>query len=192
MGSPVGIKPTAVYLLVGLLMLGGIFTLNSSGNSASSDVGLQRATRDSEKEIPPGDAVVDRGQRRNMKFESHRSWAPLGVAQFHEMVRSGFFNKGFGIGIFRCVPNFVLQFGIHGDPEIGKVWRDRPIKDDKVIQSNSKGFLTYASADGCEVLGKIEMKYREKPNQGTIQNKGNEYLKADFPDLDYITGAFFE
>lgn len=46
--------------------------------------------------------------------------------------------------------------------------------------------------DGCEVLGKIEMKYREKPNQGTIQNKGNEYLKADFPDLDYITGAFFE
>lgn len=42
MGSPVGIKPTAVYLLVGLLMLGGIFTLNSSDNSASSDIGLVR------------------------------------------------------------------------------------------------------------------------------------------------------
>ena len=46
--------------------------------------------------------------------------------------------------------------------------------------------------EGCDVLGKVEMKYREKPNQGTIQNRGNEYLKAEFPDLDYITGAFFE
>ena len=31
-----------------------------------------------------------------MQFESHRSWAPLGVAQFLKMVRSGFFNTGAG------------------------------------------------------------------------------------------------
>jgi hypothetical protein len=31
------------------------------------------------------------------------------------MVETGFFG-GEGIGIFRCVRNFVLQFGIHGTP----------------------------------------------------------------------------
>lgn len=45
---------------------------------------------------------------------------------------------------------------------------------------------------GCEIIKSFEMKYREKPNQGTIQNKGNKYLEAEFPDLDYIIGATVE
>ena len=43
---------------------------------------------------------------------------------------------------------------------------------------------------GCDILDVIEMKYGEQPNQGSIQSSGNAYLKATFPDLDYITGAF--
>jgi hypothetical protein len=58
----------------------------------------------------------------NMTFRAHREWAPLGVEQLHKMVSMGFFNGGSptgpdpagGIGIFRCVPQFVVQFGIHG------------------------------------------------------------------------------
>jgi len=37
-----------------------------------------------------------------------------------------------------------------------------------------------------EILDRIQSKYREKPNQGKIQNRGNEYLQEEFPDLSYI------
>ena len=65
------------------------------------------------------------------------------------------------------------------------------IHDNAFLDNN--GFAPVAKCiEGCEVLDKIEMKYREQPNQSSIQNKGNAYLKSDFPDLDYITGAFLE
>ncbi len=32
----------------------------------------------------------------------------------------------------------------------------------------------------------IEAKYRERPDQNAIGSAGNEYLKIEFPDLDFI------
>lgn len=66
-----------------------------------------------------------------MQFESHRSWAPVGVAQFLKMVRSGFFNTGGGVAMFRCVPRFVIQFGLHGDPDVTRRWGEHRLQDDK-------------------------------------------------------------
>jgi peptidyl-prolyl cis-trans isomerase A (cyclophilin A) len=45
---------------------------------------------------------------------------------------------------FRVVRNFVVQFGINGNPRISELWRNMTIKDDPVTQSNVRGTLTYA------------------------------------------------
>lgn len=74
-------------------------------------------------------------------IEVNREWAPNGADRFYNLVRIGFFED---IAFFRVIPNFMAQFGIHGDPEIAKVWRDATIQDDPVVQSNQRGFLTYA------------------------------------------------
>ena len=37
-----------------------------------------------------------------------------------------------------------------------------------------------------DVVDKINAEYKERPDQGKIQEKGNEYLKQSFPNLDYI------
>ena len=39
-----------------------------------------------------------------------------------------------------------MQFGINGDPAAMARWRDAPLKDDPVSQSNKRGLITFATA----------------------------------------------
>jgi len=77
--------------------------------------------------------------------ECHRDWAPNGVERFYELVKIGFFND---IRVFRVLPDFVVQFGISGDPALNAQWMNAKIPDDEVKQSNTRGRLTFASAPG--------------------------------------------
>ena len=42
---------------------------------------------------------------------------------------------------------------------------------------------------GMDVALAIEAKYRELPDQNAIRSAGNQYLKSQFPDLDFIKKA---
>jgi peptidyl-prolyl cis-trans isomerase A (cyclophilin A) len=72
-----------------------------------------------------------------------RAWSPNGADRFYNLVKHGFFD---GVKFFRVVPNFVVQFGIHGDPDLATKWLESNIEDDKVVQSNKRGFITYAKS----------------------------------------------
>jgi peptidyl-prolyl cis-trans isomerase A (cyclophilin A) len=71
----------------------------------------------------------------------HRAWAPKGADRFYNMVKYGFFDNA---RFFRVVPNFMVQFGINGDPTIQAPWRDANLIDDPVTQSNKRGMVTFA------------------------------------------------
>lgn len=72
-----------------------------------------------------------------------RASAPIGADRFYILVKNGFFDD---VRFFRVVPDFMVQFGINGNPSIQTVWRDANIKDDVVRQSNKRGFVTFATA----------------------------------------------
>ncbi len=74
-------------------------------------------------------------------IEVHREWAPLGADRFYNLVRMGFYE---GMGIYRVVKGFVVQWGIHGDPEVSARWRSERIGIDPVVQSNTRGTISYA------------------------------------------------
>jgi peptidyl-prolyl cis-trans isomerase A (cyclophilin A) len=76
--------------------------------------------------------------------EAVRDWAPLGVDRFYNLVRSGFFED---VRFFRVIPNFLVQFGIHGDPAISQAWLNARLPDEPNRQSNRRGTLTYVKAD---------------------------------------------
>src|SRR5439155_6842646 len=46
---------------------------------------------------------------------------------------------------FRVVPNFMVQFGLNGDPAIQRNWANANITDDPGKQSNKKGYVTFAT-----------------------------------------------
>ncbi len=76
-------------------------------------------------------------------IEVHREWSPNGADRFYNLVANGFYDE---VRFFRVVAGFMAQFGIHGDPEVAAAWRGHPIPDDPVMQSNTRGFVTYAMA----------------------------------------------
>jgi peptidyl-prolyl cis-trans isomerase A (cyclophilin A) len=75
--------------------------------------------------------------------EVTREWAPLGADRFYNLVKNGFYD---GARFFRVLPGFVVQFGLPGDPDLGRAWRSARISDDPVTQSNTPGAITFATA----------------------------------------------
>jgi peptidyl-prolyl cis-trans isomerase A (cyclophilin A) len=74
-------------------------------------------------------------------IEVHRDWAPLGADRFYNLVKSGYFEN---VRFFRVIPNFMVQFGMHGDPAVQAAWSNARINDDPVKESNKRGYITYA------------------------------------------------
>lgn len=70
-----------------------------------------------------------------------KSWAPVGADRFYNLVRAGFYNNMY---IFRSTKQFA-QFGIPGKPELSRVWMEHTMFDDRPIQSNKRGMVTFAS-----------------------------------------------
>jgi peptidyl-prolyl cis-trans isomerase A (cyclophilin A) len=142
-------------------------------------------------------------------IEVNREWAPVGADRFYQLVKSNYYDE---CRFFRVVPDFMVQFGMNGDPALQQEW-DRNIKDDPVTQSNkrfatsgpdsrttqlfinfgdnasldSQGFAPFGKViEGMEHVDVINAEYGESPNQGSIKSEGNAYLNQRFPKLDYI------
>ena len=72
-----------------------------------------------------------------------RAWAPNGADRFYNLVRHHFYD---GAAFFRVLPGFMAQFGLSAYPEVSKVWENATIKDDPIVQSNHRGFMSFATA----------------------------------------------
>jgi peptidyl-prolyl cis-trans isomerase A (cyclophilin A) len=73
--------------------------------------------------------------------EAHRGWAPNGADRFYNLVKLGFYDD---TRFFRAIPDFMVQFGIPGDPNVAAKWQNASIPDDLVTQSNLRGFMSFA------------------------------------------------
>jgi peptidyl-prolyl cis-trans isomerase A (cyclophilin A) len=73
----------------------------------------------------------------------NRAWSPAGADRFYNLMKIGYFKD---IAIFRAVPGFMYQFGIHGDPAVSAKWSDANIKDDNPAapKSNLPYTITFA------------------------------------------------
>ena len=104
------------------------------------------ATADSSSQLAQGNTDVTRVKLTTTKgdilIDVHPDWAPNGAARFLELVENDFYD---GVKFFRVVPGFMVQTGMNGDPATHAKWKDNTIPDDKVTQSNKRGFVTFAA-----------------------------------------------
>ena len=156
-------------------------------------------------------------------IEVQRAWSPNGADRFYNLVKNGYYD---GVKFFRVLDGFMAQFGISGDPQVSARWRTASIMDDPVVESNTRGTVSFATSgpnsrttqvfinfvdnanldgmgfspfgevvEGMDVVDSLHSGYGEGaprgqgPNQGRIQAQGNEYLDAEFPELDGVTSA---
>ena len=88
----------------------------------------------------------------------HPEWAPRGADRFRALVEAGFYDS---CRFFRVVPNFMVQWGINGNPETQAVWRNRSLKDDPVRQSNTEGRITFANSGPNSRSTQVFINYKD-------------------------------
>jgi peptidyl-prolyl cis-trans isomerase A (cyclophilin A) len=98
--------------------------------------------------------------------EVTRDWAPNGADRFYNLVKNGFYDE---CRFFRVIKDFMVQFGINGDPKVSIKWYSARIKDDPVEKSNKRGYITYAMAGPDTRTTQLFINFRDNSpldNQG--------------------------
>ena len=70
-----------------------------------------------------------------------RDWAPNGVDRFYNLVEAGYFDDA---AFYRAIPDYIVQFGTHGEPEVTQLWSEARIGDDPQQLSNERGAMSFA------------------------------------------------
>jgi peptidyl-prolyl cis-trans isomerase A (cyclophilin A) len=105
----------------------------------------------------------------------HRDWAPIAADRFFNLVSNGFYDD---VRFFRVVPNFMVQFGMHGNPAVNKAWSTVPMQDEPTKQTNKKGYITFARTGAPNSRG----------TQVFINYKDNAFLdKQGFAPFGEVT-----
>jgi peptidyl-prolyl cis-trans isomerase A (cyclophilin A) len=72
-----------------------------------------------------------------------RAWSPNGADRFYNLVQHHYYD---GAAFFRVLSGFMAQFGLSAYPEVNQAWEHADIKDDPLVQSNRRGYVTFATA----------------------------------------------
>ena len=90
----------------------------------------------------PNEFIVEfETTKGKIKLEIKREYSPLAVDRFYYLASNNYYNYN---RFFRVLPNFVVQWGMKGNPKVDKIWGDMGVKDEPVKLSNTKGTISFA------------------------------------------------
>jgi peptidyl-prolyl cis-trans isomerase A (cyclophilin A) len=95
------------------------------------------------EEAPDSYRARFRTTKGDFIVEVTKALAPLGADRFYNLVKIGFYDD---VAFFRVLDGFVVQFGISGDPEVNRLWRQARVSDDPVKRPNRAGTITFATS----------------------------------------------
>ena len=105
--------------------------------------------------------------RGKFTVEVSRAWAPLGADRFYTLVQQKFFD---GARFFRVMPNFMVQFGLAGDPAVTKKWDGSEFPDDPVTMHNTRGTISFATRGARTRTTQVFINFAD--NSGSLDPRG--------------------
>ncbi|CAB9530740.1 trans isomerase A [Seminavis robusta] len=121
------------------------------------------------------------GSAGEVVIQTHPEWAPLGAAHFHSLMDQGFYKD---TKFFRVVPNFMVQWGISGDPKKTR-GTNKPIRDDPVEVSNKRGSISFATAGPNTRTTQLFVNTRKNGN-AFLDNQGFSPFAEVISGMEYV------
>jgi cyclophilin family peptidyl-prolyl cis-trans isomerase len=102
---------------------------------------LDPASPEWTKPAPPVSRVRVETSKGAFVLELIREWGPIGVDRFYNLVRLGYYDDA---RFHRVNRNYIVQFGLPGDPAVTAAWRGHEIADDPPRAHNQRGTFAFA------------------------------------------------
>jgi peptidyl-prolyl cis-trans isomerase A (cyclophilin A) len=147
-------------LLIAVLLLfavGSASAAEQAGQSAASATLLNPAVLN--EKAPDVYQAKFETTKGNFVIKVTREWAPLGADRFYNLVKNGYYND---CRFFRVISDFMVQFGINGDPKLNTVWRTARIADDPVKKSNTTGYVSFATSGANSRTTQVFINYVDR------------------------------
>ena len=119
----------------------------------------------------------------NFDIYAKRSWSPNGVDRLHALIKNNYYSD---MAIFRVVPNFVAQFGIHKDSIVNNAWNKFTLKDEPVVKKNDSMTISFARGGVNTRSNQIFINLKENHRLDTLKYSG----VTGFPVVAIVTQGF--
>jgi homoserine O-acetyltransferase len=74
-------------------------------------------------------------------LEVNRAWGPNGADRLYNLARLGYYDDG---RFHRVNKNYIVQFGLNGDPAVNAAWKNAQLKDDPPKAENARGTFAFS------------------------------------------------
>lgn len=118
----------------------------------------------------------------NFDIVAVRSMSPKGVDRLYQLIKNDFYTD---IAIYRVLPKFVVQFGIHNDSLVNTQWGIHKIPDEIVKQSNDSMTISFARGGVESRTTQIFINMKNNPRLDSLDYSG---VKG-FPVIAKITNG---
>ena len=119
----------------------------------------------------------------NFEIYAKRAWSPEGVDRLYTLIKKGFYTD---ISVFRVVPKFVAQFGIHNNALIHKSWQLYGIADEPVLEKNKVKTIAFARGGSRTRTTQIFINLKDNPRLDKLSYSG----VTGFPVVAKVTKGF--
>jgi peptidyl-prolyl cis-trans isomerase A (cyclophilin A) len=168
------------YVAIACLVLGGAWKMFLDTKKAAPAISTHQGP------APDVFMVKFDTSKGPVVVEVHRDWAPHGADHLYDLVKLHFYD---GNRFFRVHRNFVVQFGINGDPATNNLWASGTLPDDPVKQSNTIGTLTYAAASGPNTRT-TQLFFNLKDNSDSLDATGFAPIGKVITGLDIVESLY--